>query len=123
MKTIRILIVVVGIVLPYIVRIPRGSAWVEQYTDISVQGFLFFGAFNAIAWGSLFALSFWLRRPAALLFPCVLGFSFLAWAHNSLDLAADAQAGISFIVIPIYALLPISVGAAIGYVVDRHWTP
>jgi hypothetical protein len=56
----------------------------------------------------------------AYIFPSLFGFGFLAWAHYSLDLAADAQAAIALVFIPIYALLPIGIGGAIGYVVDRR---
>ena len=52
-------------------------------------------------------------------FPCGLGFVFLAWAHYTLDLAADAQASIALIFIPIYSLVPTGVGALIGLVIDR----
>lgn len=119
-KKLRITIAIVGILLPYIVRVPRGTAWVEQYTNLSVGSFLFFNALNAIAWGSIVALSFFFRRPAPLLIPCAMGFAFLAWAHYTLDLASDAQAAIALIFIPIFALLPITFGGAFGYVVDRR---
>ncbi len=120
MNKTRITIVVIGILLPYVVRIPRGAAWVEQYTDVSVGSFLFFGAFNALAWGSIVALSFLYRRPEPLLFPTLLGFGFLTWAHYTLDLASDAQAAIALIFIPVYALLPIACGGVFGYVLDRR---
>ena len=120
MNSMRITVAVVGILLPYLVRIPGGAAWVERYTDVGVRGFLLFGAFNAIAWGSIVALSFLFRRPGPLLIPCVLGFGFLAWAHNEVDLASDAQAGLALLVIPIVALAPIVVGGALGYVRDRR---
>ena len=77
MNSTRIIIAITGILLPYLVRVPRGSAWVEQYTDISVGGFLFIGAFNAIAWGSIVALSFLFRRSLPLIIPCAFGFAFL----------------------------------------------
>ena len=35
------------------------------------------------------------------------------------DLAADAQAGLALLFIPIYALVPIIIGAIIGYIADR----
>jgi hypothetical protein len=120
MSRTRIIVAIVGIFLPYVVRIPRGAAWVEQYTDTSVDGYLFFGAFNAIAWGSIVALSFLFRRPTPLLIPCVFGFGFLAWAHGTLDLASSAHAAIGLIFIPVYALLPIALGGAFGYILDRR---
>ena len=74
---------------------------------------------NAIAWGAILIASLFYQRPVSLLVPSVLGFGFLAYAHYTLDLAADAQAGVALIFIPIYALVPITVGAIIGYIVDR----
>lgn len=120
MITARLVIATMGILLPYLVRIPRGVAWVEQYTNGGIAGFVFLEGFNAIAWGSLIALSFATRRPAMLVIPSVLGLGFLAWMHATLDLAADAQASIALVFIPIYALLPIAIGAITGYVLDRR---
>ena len=116
MNAARIVVVVIGIVLPYFARIPRGVPWVQQYTDVNASGFIFLGGFNAIAWGSIVALSFLYRRPASLLLPCLLGFAFLAWAHYSLDLAADAQAAIALVFIPM-----IAIGGALGYAMERYW--
>ena len=120
MNTARIIVVVVGIFLPYLVRLPGGEAWVRPYTDVGVIGFLFFGAFNALVWGSILGLSFVYRRTISLLVPSLLGFGFLAWAHYSLDLAADAQAAIVLIFIPVFALPLVAVGGALGYWLDRR---
>jgi len=116
----RILIVIVGILLPYAARLPRGTEWVGQYTGTGLNGFLMLEAFNAIAWGGLLGLTFLIRRPTAMLVPCLLGFGFLAWLHATLDLAADAQAGIGLVLIPIDALVPIAIGGVIGLVLDRR---
>jgi hypothetical protein len=118
----RFLIAITGILLPYLVRLPRGGAWVAQYTDVGLGGLLFLNACNVIAWGSLVLISFFFRRPGPLLLPCLAGFAFLGWAHHTLDLAADAQAAIALVFIPIYALLPIAIGSALGIVVDRLMT-
>jgi len=123
MRKARILVVLVGLLLPYAARLPRGAEWLHQYTDVSLGGWLFFGAFTAIAWGAILAVSFLYRQPVSLLVPSLLGFGFLAWAHYTLDLAADAQAAIALIFIPIVALAPILVGAAIGYFLDRRSRP
>jgi hypothetical protein len=119
----RIIVVLVGLLLPYAARLPRGGEWLHQYTDISLAGWLFFGAFNAIAWGAILAVSLLYRRPVSLLAPSLSGFGFLAWAHYSLDLAADAQAAIALLFIPILALAPILVGAVIGYFLDGRSRP
>ncbi len=116
----RLAIVLIGILLPYAARLPGGIAWLKQYTDAGLSGFLFLSAFNAIAWGAILALSFLYRRALSMAVPAVLGFGFLAWAHATLDLASDAQAPIGLVFIPIYALLPILVGGVAGYVLDRR---
>jgi hypothetical protein len=75
-------------------------------------------AFNAVAWGSLIGLTFLIRRIVVLLIPCFLGFGFLGWSPARLDLAADAQAGLGLVIIPIDALVPTAIGEVMGLVVD-----
>lgn len=116
----RLMVILLGMALPYLARLPGDLDWLGQYTDTSVGGWIFLGAFNAIAWGSILGISLLYRCPQSLLLPSVLGFGYLAWAHYSLDLAADAQAALGIIFIPIYALLPILVGGAAGYALDRR---
>lgn len=116
----RWLVVLVGTALPYLARLPGGIDWLRQYTDAGLGGALFLGGFNAIAWGAILAASVLYRHAAAVLAPAVAGFGFLAWAHATLDLAADAQAAIALVFLPLYALLPIAIGAAVGYAIDRH---
>jgi hypothetical protein len=119
MRKARWLVSLIGVFLPYVVRLPRGLEWLQQYTDVGLAGWLFLGAFNAIAWGAILLASLFYQRSSSLLLPSVLGFGFLAYAHFSLDLSADAQAGVALLFIPIYALAPIAAGAIIGYFVDR----
>ncbi|WP_252275321.1 hypothetical protein [Pseudomonas subflava] len=116
----RLMVILLGVALPYLARLPGGPDWLGQYTDTSVGGWIFLGAFNAIAWGSILGISLLYHCPQPLLLPSVLGFGYLAWAHYSLDLAADAQAALGIIFIPIYALLPILAGGAAGYALDRR---
>lgn len=123
MRMARIIVFLVGLLLPYAARLPGGSEWLYQYTNVGLLGWLLFGAFNAIAWGSVLAVSLLYRRPASLLAPSLLGFGFLAWAHYSLDLASDAQAAIALFFMPVVALVPIFVGAVIGYYLDRRPGP
>ncbi|KRB05108.1 hypothetical protein [Lysobacter sp. Root690] len=119
MRKARLLVMLVGILLPYAARVPRGIGWLQQYTDNGIGAWLFMGAFNAIAWGAIIAVSFLYKRPSSLWAPVLLGFGFLAFAHYSLDLAADAQAAIALVFIPLYALVPIAIGAIVGYFMDR----
>ena len=119
MNIARIIVAVVGIFLPYLVRLPRGLDWAGQYTNAGFFGFIFFGAFNAIAWGSIIGVSYLYRRVISMLFPAVFGFGFLGWAHYGLDLRADAQAAIALVFIPILSLVFVVAGGLFGFVVDR----
>lgn len=81
MKAARIGVVVIGILLPYLSRIPgvmtHGWPWLTSYfgdPGHQIQAILFFGAFNAIAWGSILLASLTYRSPYAICFPAVLGF-------------------------------------------------
>jgi hypothetical protein len=116
----RLLVVLVGLVLPYLARLPGGFAWLAQYTATGPGGWLLLGGFNAIAWGTLLAISFAYRHPVSLLAPALAGFGFLAWAHATLDLQSDAQAPVALVFLPIYALAPILLGGLVGYFVDRR---
>lgn len=116
----RVAIVLIGIALPYIARLPGGVDWLKQYTSVSIGAWLFFGAFNAIAWGAVLALSYLYRHSVPMALPALLGFSFLAWAHSTLDLRADAQAAIALVLIPVLALIPIAIGGVLGYLLDRR---
>lgn len=115
----RLTVILVGILLPYAARLPRGVDWLQQYTNNGIGGWLFLAGFNAIAWGAIVAVSFLYKRPSSVWAPALLGFGFLAFAHYSLDLAADAQAAVALAFIPIYALVPIALGAIVGYFMDR----
>ena len=113
------MVVIVGVLLPYLVRIPRGAEWVSQYTNAGIFGFIFFGAFNAVAWGSIIVVSFLYHRVSSLLIPVTLAFGFLGYEHYTLDLRADAQSAIALVFIPFYALIFVAVGGLLGFVYDR----
>lgn len=120
MLTVRIAIIVCGILLPYLVRIPGGSSWLYQYTSGGISGFLFFGAFNAIAWGAILCFTFLYKNKWSAIAPMLFGFVTLGLIHGTYDLSSDAQGAIGLVFIPIYVLIPIAVGGIIGYFVDRH---
>ncbi len=119
MRRARWVVVLAGVLIPYVARLPGGIDWLRQYTETGLAGTALLGAFNAIVWGAILFASNFYRRPASLLWPALFGFGFLAYAHGGLDLYADAQAGVAIVFIPIYALAPTLAGAIIGYVVDR----
>ena len=108
MRQARLAVVTVGVLLPYLARIPgtfvHGARWLSSYFSEGVTGVLFVGAFNALSWGCLVLLSFLVRRPVALVTPALAGFGFLAVAHGGLDLGADPQSAVALAFIPVYAV-------------------
>ena len=121
MKTARIWVIGVGVVLPYAARLPglveHGFLWLAAY--LYPTSSLFLQALNAISWGAMLLVSLSYRHPHAMWFPAVPGFGFLAWAHGTLDLAADAQAAIALLIFPFLSLPFIAVGGLIGWGFDR----
>ena len=103
----RLLLVLVGVSIPYLARIPgafvRGTDWATSYLSAGFPGFVFIQSFNSLAWGSLLALSFLVRKPSPLVAPSLTGLGFVAVAHARLDLAADAQNSVAVAFIPVYA--------------------
>ena len=108
MRRARLVVVTVGVLLPYLARIPgtfvHGASWLSSYFSGGMCGVLFVGAFNALSWGCLVLLSFLVRRPIALVPSALAGFGFLAFAHGGLDLGADAQSAVALAFIPVYAV-------------------
>jgi hypothetical protein len=123
MKRERILIVIVGILLPYLVRIPgmtvKGTDWLTSYFGDGIGAMLFFGAFNAVCWGSILLASFSYKTPSAIWFPAVFGFAFPAIANAFLDLSSDSMASVALVFIPIYSLPLVFIGWLIGFWYDR----
>jgi hypothetical protein len=124
MKTVRILIVVFGILLPYLSRIPgafvKGSDWFTSYLDGGIGGFIFFGIFEAICWGSILIASFSYRHPSSIWFPAVFGFAFPVVGNAFLDLSSSSTAAVALVFIPIYSLPLVVIGGFIGLWFDRR---
>lgn len=124
MKTARILVIVIGVLLPYLSRIPgtfiKGAAWFTSYLGSGIGAIIFFGVFNAICWGSILGASFSYRHPSSVCFPAILGFAALAAMHAFLDLASSSTAAIALVFIPIYSLPLVLIGWLIGLWFDRR---
>lgn len=120
MNRARIAIVLLGLIVPYLARLPGGRAWLGQLTYGGWGAFLFLAGCSVVVWGGLLLWSLVYRRAASLWIPAVMGFGLLAWAYGSLDLRADAQASLGLLFVPIYSLLPIVVGGLIGLLWDRR---
>jgi len=121
MRVARGVVVIAGILVPYLARLLPGGGGVGPYVQQGLSAVLFLEVFNVIAWGSIVACSVLYRHPAALLPPALLGFGYVGWGHYVLDLSANAQAGGAIVLIPVYALPFIAVGGGGGYFLDRWW--
>ncbi len=117
------LVVLVGLLLPYAVRLPRGLDWMLQYVppDSPLTGTLLLTGFNALAWGSMLLLGRLYRHALSWCFPALPGFAYLAYQHARLDLASDPNAALALAVLPVFALVPIVLGGVVGYAFDRWW--
>jgi len=83
MRNARIVVIVMGVLLPFAARLPGGLDWMGQYLQGSVGLLLLVSGFNAIAWGAILACSLAYKRPASLVLPALFGFAFLAWGTTS----------------------------------------
>ena len=124
MKTARWAVAIIGILLPYLSRLPglasHGSWWLTSYFGDNIFGFVFFQAFNAITWVALLKLTSNYQHPRSLVIPAVLAYSVPLWLHSGVDLRADAQAAIALIIIPFYALPGAWIGSMIGRWYDKR---
>jgi hypothetical protein len=123
-KRARLLIVVFGIFVPYLARIPgvffKGTEWLTSFFgDPPIGAFLFFGAFNAVCWGSILFGSFSYKNPKSILFPAIFGFAFPAIAYACLDLSSSSTAAVALVFIPIYSFPLVFLGWLIGRWYDR----
>jgi|SRR5688572_2201559 len=124
----RWVVAILGILLPYLARIPgtvtRGPEWLGSF--FGGQGLvnailvvLFLGAFNGLVWGSVVLFSFLYRHPLSLWISAVISFPFPLYAYARIDLASDAQAGIGLIFIPICSMVFVALGGAVAFAIDR----
>lgn len=118
-KSLQLKIAMVGILLPYVVRLPKGFEWLQQYTDNGFLGNMLLGVLNAIPWSLMAWASGAFRNRELALVPCVFGFGVLTWGHYTLDLTANANAPIGLVIIPLYAAVAVAVGTGVGLAVDR----
>lgn len=119
------LVLVLGLLLPYLARIPlsfvRGWDWLLAYLP-SVNGVLFFSSFNLLAvlpltvlawasasWGT--PVAFWV--VAALFIIVTLAF------HAIYDLSTDAQAAIGLVAVPAFICWGTAALGLIGFFLER----
>jgi hypothetical protein len=123
MSVARWLVVLVGILLPYAVRIlgipSHGFSWFTSYLGNGIDALIFFGAFNAICWGSILLATLTYRHARSVWFPALLGFTALGYYHTTLDLASSSTAAIGLMFIPIDSLPYVLTGGLVGLLFDR----
>jgi len=116
MQRLRVLLIVVGVVLPYLARIPgalvHGADWFLAYVEPDLGGHLFLQAFNALAWGTVVTVSFLTSRRSVIWPTAGAAFGLVAFGHATLDLAGSSTAAVAVVFIPIYAV-PFATAAAV----------
>jgi hypothetical protein len=106
--------------MPFLCRIPRGGKWVAQYLPDEgnlISGMLFLGAFAFFPVVLVFCAGLISKPPFYLpvVISTLVALTMLGYWHHDNDLAADAQAAISLIFIPIYAGAFALIGGLIGF--------
>jgi hypothetical protein len=118
MKSARLLVVVIGILLPFLARIPgaliHGKSWFNAYFDSGLGGLAFISGLQALCWGAVLLASLSYRKPSSIWFPGALGFGFAAIGHGTLDLESGSTAALGLIAIPILSLPVVLIGWLVG---------
>ena len=125
MKNFRIKVALIGILLPYLARIPGcfifGLEWLTSYIGSPALGaFLLIQVFNTICWGSIILVSLLFKRVKYAAIPATTGFLILALLHATLNLASDAQAAIGLVFIPFATLPFIGVASIVAVVLQKR---
>jgi hypothetical protein len=118
MRKAQLLVVCLGITLPYTARslaaLHMGSDWLMQFTRYDPTIYLWTNIPNVICWGSVFLAVSVYRHLEAAWFPIFFGFTFSAIAYASLDLTSSPFAPVALITIPFFSLPLILIGFFIG---------
>jgi hypothetical protein len=114
MWRIRVLIVIGGLLLPYIVAIVNSSL------PLGLSGALFLGALNSICWGSILLATAGYRHPHSAIFPIVMGFAWPTLFYLTFDRKSSP---LGFIFLPIENLVFVFAGWLAGRYVDKESQP
>jgi hypothetical protein len=118
MKRTKIIIAVSGILLPYLARVPgaliKGPVWITTFLNQGIGGFVFFGALNAVFWGSILLAVSTYHHPRSAWFPVILGFLPPAIGYATVDLTSSSRAALNLVFLPLYALPLVLVGWLAG---------
>jgi len=105
------------VLLPYLCRLYRGLDWTLQYLPIgqfgnlftelifAIPAVLFFGVFSALtAIPMILCIRYWQYVPVTFYICLVTTTGLLIYYHHDYDLAADAQAAVGLVFIPLYTV-------------------
>lgn len=88
-------LVLVGIGLPYLARLPgvyyRGSQWLMLYVGTEPLSYVLIGVSKAINWGSILLITWRFRSVPAIIIAAAIGLAVPAFGHATLDLSADVS--------------------------------
>lgn len=116
-RRIRWTLVLLGVLLPYVAQLGHARGW-QLYMDSGWAGHLLLAGMGAVLWLPLWALTWCYQDTKSIWPPAVLGLGAAFWMHVSVDLTADAQAGLAVVMVPLLALVPLAVGALMGWGMD-----
>ncbi len=132
-KTLIYSLIAYAVVLPYFARLPRGINWALQYIPIGMFGNLatelLFSIFAVIFFGFVSAISAipmihcLLRRksmPLTFLISFTTTTALLVYFHHDYDLAADAQAAVGLVFIPICTAVIVAATSLLSGVVELY---
>jgi ACR3 family arsenite efflux pump ArsB len=123
MQRARLIVIVVGILLPYLARIPgafiKGKSWFTSYFDGGIGGTAFICVLQALCWGSILLASLKYQHPSTIWFPAVFGFVGVAIAHACLNLSSSSTAAIGLVAIPLLSVPLVLIGWLVGLWFER----
>lgn len=118
MKTARLLIIVVGVLLPFLARIPgaliEGKSWFTSYFDGGFGGVAFIIGLHVLCWGSILLATFSYKQTTAVWFPAVFGFAFAGLSHAFLNLNSSSTAALGLVAIPLLSVPVVLIGWLLG---------
>lgn len=118
MKIARLRIILIGILLPFLARIPgmliHGKNWFTSYFDGGLGGVAFISGLQMLCWGSILLATLSYKQTKAVWFPAALGFGFAGLSHGFLDLSSGSTAALGLVAIPLLSLPVVLIGWLLG---------
>lgn len=112
---IRLLIVIGGVLLPYVAAMIGGST---ALLNAKPDAIIVFGAFNSICRGGVLLATVGYRNPAATIFPVVIGLALPTYFYLNFGSKSTSPFGIIFM--PIENLVLVFIGWLAGRYVDKR---